>query len=48
MDLNKNELQELLKGLEKLGGNNVNWNLQQRIIKELEAINKEQYIGVRI
>lgn len=38
--LNNRELQELLKGLEKLGGNIENWKLQERIIKELENTQK--------
>lgn len=42
MQLNINDYQLLLKGLTKLGGNEENWELQERIIKEIKRLEKEE------
>jgi len=41
MNLNIDELGRLLKGLEKLSANEENWKLQERIIREIERLEKE-------
>lgn len=40
MQLNISELELLLKGLSNLGGNNENWELQDRIIKQINWLEK--------
>ena len=41
MNLNIDELGRLLKVLEKLSANEENWKLQERIIREIERLEKE-------
>jgi len=41
MNLKINHYQILLEGLTKLGGNEENWKLQERIIKEIEKLERE-------
>lgn len=41
MGLNIEELELLILGLSKLGGNTKNWGLQDKIIKEIRKVHNE-------
>jgi len=41
MDFNIKELKLLFTGLTKLSANEENWELQEKIIKEIEILEKE-------
>jgi len=43
MEFNIKELRLLLKGIEQLGGNDENWNMQDKLITEINEKELDKY-----